>query len=471
MKVIRHLRFAASRTAQRGVIGIVAVLFVLVVALYAMSQAATISSSNVSDSTRQADSVEALFIAESAIEYVGYRFVNSDPVTCSVATVFPSGVGTWVNVGRGAYTVLMADQFKFDGTTPLTSTECRVRVQGKVTSSGVTRTIDTVVSKEEDVIAISSLNPNFNAPVYEGSRKNDESNPPTSWALTPSTAGTGSMLFVPWDYLGGNDDDNIGGACKSNAQDCDRALFLRKTDTGSGTATAGGAFNTTGTPINITVPSTGSKTLRLTFDFRVWGRSGSSAQMYFSPMLVFNIGGVTTNVQASTSISAGGDCDTTSQAGWCDSGRTYTATEAAWSGSYGKGCGYTDTPCFESGDSDPTLCPSYDPNTSYIGITGTAAGQDAGTYTQCSDPSNLPPKGSVGYKTGYLTYVVSCVGGCTATLTSVSLTRLSSRQSSTDALQAKSGGINWIWVDNLRLSVPALSGGGPSKLWREVAAP
>ena len=39
------------------------------------------------------------------------------------------------------------------------------------------------------------------------------------------------------------------------------------------------------------------------------------------------------------------------------------------------------------------------------------------------------------------------------------------------ALQGKDGQITWIWLDNLRLSVPSLAGGGPSKLWREVAAP
>jgi hypothetical protein len=466
MKTAR-LQPRASRLAQRGIVGLVAVMFIVIVAFFAMIQASMISASNITDSSRQADSVEALFLAESGIEHIGWRFVSSgSPTVCDGTTV---GVGEApVSLGRGTFKVVGAYTTGFGGVGTLPTTMCRVRVQGQITSSKVTRTIDTIVGTEDDLISISSLNPTLNDVPWEGSRTEDEFHPPTSWNLTGSSAGSGSMLFIPWDHLGGNDDDDRDAACKTTGEFCDRGLFLRKTDTGSGTATAGGAFNTTGTPIDITVPSTGSKTLRLTFDFRVWGRSGSSAQMYFSPMLVFTIGGVTTNVEASTTIPAGGDCDSTSNSGWCDSGRTYTATEAAWSGSYGKGCGYTDTACFESGPADATLCPTYDPNSSYIGITGTAAGQDAGTYGQCSDPSNKPPQGTDGYKTGYLTYVVSCTGGCTATLNSVSLTRVTSRQSSTNGLQAKAGGINWIWVDNMRLSVPALSGGGPSKNWREV---
>jgi hypothetical protein len=38
-------------------------------------------------------------------------------------------------------------------------------------------------------------------------------------------------------------------------------------------------------------------------------------------------------------------------------------------------------------------------------------------------------------------------------------------------IRGKDGQITWIWIDNLRLSVPSVSGGGPSKMWREVAAP
>jgi hypothetical protein len=450
-------------SGQRGIVGMVALVFILLVVFFAMTQAANISASNLTDSARQAASVEALFLAESGIERVGYIYVNDATHTCTDAAI---GTGTDYSLGRGVFRVLQTFATNFSGAA-LPTTMCRVRVQGEITGTGVKRTIDTIVGTTDDVISISSLNPNINDVPFEGSRINDESNPPTNWALTPSVAGTGSMLFIPWDHLGGNDDDNIGAACKTTGDFCDRALFLRKTDTGTGTASAGGAFNTSGTPINLNVPATGSKTLRLTFDYRVWGRAGNSSQMYFSPRLVFTIGGVSTGFEASTTTAAGGDCDSTSAAGWCESGRTYTATEAAWSGAYGRGCGYSDTPCFESGNSDPTLCPTYDPNTSYIGVTGTPTGQDAGTYDQCSDPSNAPPKGSAGYRTGYLTYVVSCTGGCVATLTSVSMTRADG----TSGFKAKPGGINWIWVDNLRLSVPALSGGGPSKIWREVAAP
>src|SRR5687768_3508257 len=91
--------------AQRGIVGIVALMFVLIIAFFAMTQAAQMSASNITDSSRQADSVEALFLAESAIERAGYLFVNSgSPAVCDNATLgAPSGDFA---LGRGAYRVL-----------------------------------------------------------------------------------------------------------------------------------------------------------------------------------------------------------------------------------------------------------------------------------------------------------------------------------------------------------------------------
>jgi Tfp pilus assembly protein PilX len=438
---------------QDGAVGIVALMFILIIVLFAMRQAATIAASNMMDSARQSDSVEALYLAESAVERVGYQFVNSGaPPTCN-DSIF--NVGTDFAVGsRGVFRVLGAYNTDFSGGN-LLNTMCRVRVQGEISATKVTRTVDTIVATEADLISISSLNPNFNNAPYDDTRLSDNTNAPASWNLTGGTQG---MVFIGWDQNGGNSDDNI--TCKTSAASCNRAAFARKTDTGSGAASSGGAFNTSGTPINITAP----KTLRLTFDFRVWTRGSSPQDMSFAPRLVFN----TVSVAPRSTEPGGGDCSTSFN-GECASAGT-AAGSPAWGGAGGSvgpgGCGYMDTPCFESGPEDLTACPGYDPgSTGYKTYGGTNTGVRAGFYTQCLAKGHNPPVGSTGYRTGYLTYDVP--GSGTVQLTGISFLRADG----SGALQGKEGQVTWLWIDNLRLSVPSISGGGPSKIWREVAAP
>jgi Tfp pilus assembly protein PilX len=446
------MAMTSGPSRQGGAVGIVALMFILIIVLFAMRQAATIAASNMMDSARQSDSVEALYLAESAVERVGYQFVNSGtPPTCD-DSIF--NVGTDFALGsRGVFRVLGAYNTDFSGGN-LLNTMCRVRVQGEISATKVTRTVDTIVATEADLISISSLNPNFNSAPYDGTRLNDNTNAPTSWNLTGGTQG---MAFIAWDQNGGNSDDNI--TCKTSAASCNRSAFARKTDTGTGAASAGGAFNTTGTPIYITAP----KTLRLTFDFRVWTRGSSKQDMSFAPRLVFDTG---TYAPRSTET-GGGDCDPTQSNGACESGAT-AAGSPGWKGFLGPGgCGYIDTPCFESGPADSTACPGYDPDasTGYKTFAGTNSGVKAGTYTECVAEGHNPPVGSTGYKTGYLTYDIP--GSGQVQLTGISFTRADG----TGALKGKEGQVTWLWIDNLRLSVPSISGGGPSKIWREVAAP
>jgi Tfp pilus assembly protein PilX len=438
---------------QHGAVGIVALMFILIIVLFAMRQAATIAASNMMDSARQSDSVEALYLAESAVERVGYQFVNSGtPPTCN-DSIF--NVGTDFAVGsRGVFRVLGAYNTDFSGGN-LLNTMCRVRVQGEIPATKVTRTVDTIVATEADLISISSLNPNFNNAAYDGTRLSDNTNAPTSWNLVGGNQG---MIFIGWDQNGGNSDDNIN--CKTSAASCNRSAFARKTDTGSGAASAGGAFNTTGSPIYITAP----KTLRLTFDFRVWTKGSSPKDMSFAPRLVFDTG---TYAPRATEY-GGGDCGQSGpDKGECISGAT-VAGSPYYLGPVGPGgCGYIDTPCFESGPADGTLCPGYDPDasTGYKTFGGTNTGVKAGTNAECIAAGHNPPVGSTGYKTGYLTYDIP--GSGQVQLTGVSFLRADG----SGALQGKDGQVTWLWIDNLRLSVPSLSGGGPSKIWREVAAP
>jgi Tfp pilus assembly protein PilX len=440
MRALRRI----GRIGQRGIVGVAALIFILIVAFFAMTQASTISSSNMIDSTRQLDSVEALFLAESAIEHVGYRYVTSTSSTPCDPTELGVGEAD-VAMGRGVFRVLAVYSTNFDGgslTNP--NTTCRVRVQGEITGTRVTRTLDTLVGTEDDLISISSLNPNFNNNPYTGTRANDYANAPQQWTLTGGTQG---FPYIGWDKNGGPDGS--------------RAAFARKTQAGSGTASSGGAFQVpSASPIQIDVQS--GKTLRLTFDFRVWTRGNSQQEMQFSPRLVFNTCSPgTCLLVVNASGAAGGACDSNGTAGWCESGPTASGSPRQSNGQAPNGCGYIDTACFESGPADATACPTW---------TGTYSAQES---TQCA--SYNPPSGANGYETGYLTYVIpATVGTGTDDQPKIRLTSIKMEDDASPPngrIRGKDGQITWIWIDNLRLSVPALSGGGPSKMWREVAAP
>jgi hypothetical protein len=172
--------------------------------------------------------------------------------------------------------------------------------------------------------------------------------------------------------------------------------------------------------------------------------------MQFSPQLVFKH--PTTLALYSVqpdAVVAGGDCVSNGSLRWCESDCTIDNChvpalnlEPRNSGGVagGNGCGYIDRANFESGPSTVS-------------------------YLDCKDYP--PPSGITGYKTGYLTYSVSDPGGGKAKLAGIKF----EDDDGTGRLKGKAGNITWIWIDNLRLSVPGINGGGPSKVWREVAAP
>src|SRR5688572_26192554 len=264
----------ALRARQQGAMGLVALMFVIVVALFAMTQAAHISASNMMDSARQADSVEALFLAESAIERVGFQYINAgSPFTCNDDNVGNVGGAVFEQtLGRGVYRVLGTFTTDFDGVT-LPAQRCRVRVQGEIPATGVTRTVETIVGTDADLISLSSLNPNFNLVPYTGDRSTDETVdfPPNVWDLPAPGSWGASIPYRRWDKSGGPDGS--------------RSAFVRKTSSGNDTQTIGGAFTLTAGDVVITGP----KVVRLTFDYQVWfgGNSNATNVMYVSPYLTF----------------------------------------------------------------------------------------------------------------------------------------------------------------------------------------
>jgi len=126
----RRIRSPIQCRYQRGAAAMITVLFLLVVVGFAVLVSLDMSGSDVSDSTSQHNSIQALFLAESGIERAGYNYGNS--ATCTNA-----GIGAGVTVyslGNGGFTL---DSAAPDAVNPAL---CRVRVTGRV--GQVARTVD-----------------------------------------------------------------------------------------------------------------------------------------------------------------------------------------------------------------------------------------------------------------------------------------------------------------------------------------
>jgi hypothetical protein len=92
----RHMCSPIQRRNQRGAVAMITVLFLLIVVGFAVLVSLDMSGSDVSDSTSQHSSVQALFLAESGLERTVERY--SSPVACGaglMAGQIPFGSGTF----------------------------------------------------------------------------------------------------------------------------------------------------------------------------------------------------------------------------------------------------------------------------------------------------------------------------------------------------------------------------------------
>ncbi len=120
---------------QRGIVSIIAALALLVMVGLALRIGLSMSGSSVIDSAAQNDSVEALFLAESAVERASRLFAAGG--ACTAAGL---EAGTDFNFGRGRFRVL-------DTPAPtLVSGNCRFQVRGEIIPTGQSRTIEAVVA-------------------------------------------------------------------------------------------------------------------------------------------------------------------------------------------------------------------------------------------------------------------------------------------------------------------------------------
>jgi hypothetical protein len=156
------------RARQRGVGLLIPVVLVITVAAFAVIVAASQSGADIQGSDANADSLQAMFIAESGIERALKRFATGTAcggaLTEAITDLSSIGLGTTayrINIGAGLAT-------DFAGTA-LPATQCRVPITGTVLASNVARNL----LEGPD-------NPTFNNPTTPGA--------PSGWALNPATS-------------------------------------------------------------------------------------------------------------------------------------------------------------------------------------------------------------------------------------------------------------------------------------------
>jgi hypothetical protein len=213
--------------------------------------AANQSGGDVQGSDANADSLQALFLAESGVERQLKRFATgtacaslgdnpaTGPVEATHAIVDLSTIG----LGTTAYSITLSNGLPTDfGGAALPGTQCRVAVTARVLASNVSRTIHAIVDRNLLGAVTGTpqppFNPGFDNPLAAGV--------PWSWALTPPNTQPGYA--------------NNGG--HSASLPCRRAAWVLKDRTNNYEARALGIA-----PVNFT--ATGGSQTTVRFWYRI----------------------------------------------------------------------------------------------------------------------------------------------------------------------------------------------------------
>jgi hypothetical protein len=133
MSIHRHRRLPLQLRKQRGAAALITVLFLLIVVAFAVLVSLTMSGSDVSDSTSQHNSIQALFLAESGVERAAALITTGGAAACSATGL---NAGSDYALGDGVFQVLAVPAPAYDALTGL----CRLRVTGRL--HGASRTVE-----------------------------------------------------------------------------------------------------------------------------------------------------------------------------------------------------------------------------------------------------------------------------------------------------------------------------------------
>lgn len=218
-----------ARRFQSGIALFVSVLLLIAVAAFGAIMAGAIATSDVSDSTYQGSSVEALYAAESGLERAMKQFETG--TGCG-------SLGTTQTVVAGrTFTTTAGVTTAFDGATALQTSQCRVQSTGGVSGTNASRNLQAILDRN----ILVRRNSTFDSPAGTGGA--------TGWTATR------------WDYNGGTNTIGTPGALT-----CGRAVYaLHSRAAGGSDASAIGQLADTTSGL-FTV--TGGNTVTVRFNLR-----------------------------------------------------------------------------------------------------------------------------------------------------------------------------------------------------------
>jgi hypothetical protein len=221
------------RARAKGAGLLVVVLVIVTVAAFAVVVGASQSGGDIQGNDAIADSIEALYLAESGVERALKRYATG-AAACGALGELPitdlSQLGLGAVSGR-TITILDGLTTDFSNVALVSSqTQCRVRVTARINASNVSRTIHAIVDRN---LLQGANNHNFNN---------------TSLAAAPDAA---------WTFQPANTYRDNGGP-DGTFPNCRRAAWFVKTTAGAGAVTASGTTTIPVLPVAVTVaaPST-----------------------------------------------------------------------------------------------------------------------------------------------------------------------------------------------------------------------
>src|SRR5438874_1335959 len=127
---------------QHGVALLIAVMLILAVAAFGAIMAGSIAASDVTDSSYQGASIEALYAADTGLERAMKRFETGT----ACASLGAAAMDVNLTTGR-TFTLAAGLSTAFDGTTALQTSQCRVQSTGAVSGTSATRKLHAIVDR------------------------------------------------------------------------------------------------------------------------------------------------------------------------------------------------------------------------------------------------------------------------------------------------------------------------------------
>ena len=164
------------RAAQRGAGLLIGVLLLVTVAAFGAIVAASQSAGDIQGTDAQADSVQALYLAETGLERALKNFAVGTACGAALSQVI-TDLST-IGLGTADYTITIGAGLTtdFSGAT-LPATRCRIPVTATVNASNVSRTLHAIVDRN---LLEGPDNPTFDNPLTAVA--------PSGWALNPVNA-------------------------------------------------------------------------------------------------------------------------------------------------------------------------------------------------------------------------------------------------------------------------------------------